>query len=416
MTERGLNTQGLWPRSGYVLILTLLGPSVGLGGEVSVNGRLEKIGPFRLLRVWGTPEEMGYAHGYLVGSEFVDGYNAQLAALPPEEREQLDTDVAPLLRAIKLPKSSSNELQGIFRGIEAAEGKVPTLSALNRELRVSDLVLFNAGDMTRGFQCSGFTVWGERAGDSGVITGRNFDYGVLYPKAVDDQLVLVRQPNERHQVATITWPGYIGAFTGVSDVGVCTFMHDGHGRMMTDPAGQYTPVALVLKDILESSDAANALQDATQRLRFTAPYPFSYLVRIVTPRVAQANYKPARVFRIDAGGLSQNPIGNGTCITTNHYLNASYEPAENAGKWSLTRYERLKKRLTATIMPQQAWEALGSVSSSNEHSGTLHSIVVYPERREIDLGFGRLEATKVIPATAADPTRISFSDLFAGHS
>ena len=41
-------------------------------GQISLNGRMERIGPFRVVRVWGEPNEMGFAHGYLLAKDIIE--------------------------------------------------------------------------------------------------------------------------------------------------------------------------------------------------------------------------------------------------------------------------------------------------------------------------------------------------------
>ena len=400
-------------RSVVVTVALMWPAAFGHAGEATVNGRLENIGPFRVLRVWGTPQEMGYAHGYLLGKQIVSAQNATITIMPPQMRAHYDKAMTPLLTTIETPQRTLEELKGILQGIKASHNGPATIENLKRSIRLSDLILHNAGDTTRAYQCSGFTAWGDKTSEHGVITTRNFDFYARYDGALDDQLILVRQPTGRHQVATVTWPGYLGAFTGVNDAGVCTFMHDGTGPKLSIPSGKYRPVALVLKEILESSTADAAHENAHRLLTQAAPYPFSYMLRVITPRTKNPKHKPVWIFRIDADGLGKNPVGNGSCITTNHYLTPAFGAADNAEDWSLERFRRLAGHVSATITPQIAWEAQHSVSVSNQKSGTLHALIVYPESRLLDLGFAKSGAKGIVSATSGKPTRIKFSELFS---
>ena len=74
----------------------------------------------------------------------------------------------------------------------------------NRPLHSEDLIHDNAGALFRAFACSGFTVWGEKAGKAGLITGRNFDYFVPGPLSLKEQMILVRHAAGMSKVATVT--------------------------------------------------------------------------------------------------------------------------------------------------------------------------------------------------------------------
>ena len=397
------------------LVSLWLLPGVTLAAPPKVNGKLEKIGPVRVLRVWGSPEEMGFAHGYLVGSEFLVYLKESIAALPPDQRADYDRARAPLKDVIEVPGPALTEIRAIFKGIKAANRGVPKIGGLNRELHIDDLVLHNAADMIRAFGCSGFTVWGELAGEAGVITTRNFDFPVPGPKTLAQQLVLVRQPIGKRQVALVTWPAMIGAFTGINEDGVCTFMHDGTGKMIRTPQGKYTPLALMLTEVLESGGPADAHAKANKMLQQVVPYPFSYLVRVVAPRVEGVVDQPERVFRVDATGLSENTARAFSCITTNHYLGTDLAPVKSANPWSVRRYQTLDERIKTVVTGKVAWEALWAVARpSDSGAPTLHSLVVYPEKRRLELAFAPWK-NKLSRVPNRQPTTITFDRLFATH-
>ncbi|MFQ5496248.1 MAG: hypothetical protein ACE5EX_12810, partial [Phycisphaerae bacterium] len=212
----------------------------------------------------------------------------------------------------------------------------------------------------------------------------------------------------------------IGAFTGVNEHGVCAFVHDGDGSSIRKPKGKYTPVLLVLKELLETASPADAQARAETMIKKLVPYPYSYLLRIVTPRVGAAHDghsthgttdKPVRVFRIDASGLSDQPVASLSCITTNHYLDQAFSAKKNASQWTVHRYGVLKGRVASMLTQRAAWDALRAVGRGSKEGGTLHSLVVYPERRMLDLGMATWK-NGISPAAGAPPTRITFDQLF----
>jgi hypothetical protein len=384
-----------------------------VAGEPQVNGRLEQFGSFELLRVWGTPQQMGFAHGYLAGDGYIEYLEYEVAAAERHGPGGYGAIVAAMAPLVELPDSMLDELRGFLEGLAAREAGLPEIKGLGRVPTIDDLVFLNAGDLVRAFGCSGFTVWGDRAGEAGVVTARNFDFGVSDPRLVGDGFILVRRPEGRHQVASVSVPGYLGAFTGINDQGVCAFMHDGTGGQERMPKGRYTPAAITLALLLERAGPADAHVEAEAALRRIVPYPFSYMIRVVAPVDTGA---PEHVFRIDAEGLSENPSGADFCITTNHYLRSPTEPLDRAHPWSLTRFGRLEERLTGTVTPEAAWKALGAVAASESAtSGTLHSVVVYPRLRKLDIAFAGATDGTIKPATAFYPTTLRFSRLFGGQ-
>ncbi|MFQ5495566.1 MAG: hypothetical protein ACE5EX_09315, partial [Phycisphaerae bacterium] len=147
----------------FIFLLFALLPSgtVAMAAPPQVNGRLERVGPFRLLRVWGTPEEMGFAHGFLVGKDYLAGAEEYARNVPAEVLKR-DKRLRKLIGAAQLPESARQEINGIFDGIVAAVGKTPVFRRTGRRLRPDDLFFDNAYDFYRAFACSGFTVWGDK--------------------------------------------------------------------------------------------------------------------------------------------------------------------------------------------------------------------------------------------------------------
>lgn len=427
--DRTVRTPGFPPRDPRLaravpLLVLSLASAVCAAAPPPVNGRLDHVGPFRTLFVWGTPHDMGVAHGYLLGDD-IAAILGSGGVLPIHGNPDMVDALRRRLRGIiRVPPTTRAELEGMLEGIALRHGgQAPTVPGLGRPLTIDDLVLHNGADLLRAFGCSGFTVWGPRAGDAGVITARTFDFPVTSRAMLRRQMLIVRRPTGAHQVATVTMPGYIGAFTGINDAGVCTFMHDGTGsRRRTASGPPWTPVSLVLKDVLEATTATTAHAAAERALGAAAPYPFSYLIRVVGPRIPGRDAPPIRVFRIDGDGVSENPIGTAACITTNHYLTAAFRPARGADDWSLERYDRLSRRIRGDVTSRAAWDALSAVASSSRGAPTLHAVVVYPERRTLDLALARWDGPAgpapdrdgaVIPATeAAPPVEITFAQLF----
>ena len=405
------------PTISFVALSLFAAAAVGV--PPSVNGKLDQLAPFRVLRVWGTPEEMGFAHGCLVGGEYVDSLEKRITEMSEEYRPRYMQRREAAREAVSLPEDVMAELEGMIKGIEAARGGLPQLKSLDRPFRLDDLVAHNAADLVRAFGCSGFTVWGERAGRAGVITARNLDLPADR-SSIENQLILVRQPSGRHQVATITWPGLIAAFTGLNDAGVCAFAHNGTGDRMQPPEGKFTPVTMVLKELLETSGPGQAQANAEKALKKIAPYPLSYMVRVVTPRLRTKGYKPARVFRIDAAGLSENPMGRFSCITTNHYLDENFQPAESSWDWSeweahppsVYRYNMLSDLVNGKLTDEAIWKALREVAT-HSWTPTLHSMVVYPELRRLEMVWAYYDGDIFMAAPGGQPTPLSFDQLFA---
>ena len=96
-----------------------------------VNGEVVSVGGLSVVRVWGTPEEQGYALGYLLGDRIPalwDGFVSTgflgrdkngAPALPPFPASMM-----------KVPERYEKELHGMLAGIKTRTGGDPMLPSL----------------------------------------------------------------------------------------------------------------------------------------------------------------------------------------------------------------------------------------------------------------------------------------------
>jgi hypothetical protein len=385
------------------------------GQDASVNGRLRQVGPYRSLIVWGTPDEMGYAHGYLLARELKTSIARRIDAFRKLGWNEFDETQRNILSRVAIPEDVERELRGVLRGMNDALDNYTIVESLQRRINMDDLRLRNSEDLIRGFGCSGFTVWGDRAGKDKLITGRNFDFSLDSPASLGEWLILVRQPTGRMKVATVTIPGYLGAFTGWNEEGVCTFMHDGSGGSNAQLPGKTVPLALALTGLLEESSAGTVFARARKQLPRCTPYAFPYMARVIAP-VVNADLPPVHVFRVDQHGISENPVHADMCVTTNHYLDESFHAPTNEDNWSTTRYDRITSAITSedNLARDAAWETLGRVAVRGDKYYTLHSLVVYPLSMQLDIAMARF-ANRVIAAPDMPPTTITFDQLFGPY-
>lgn len=394
----------------FVCLALALCSGLGLASEPKVNGRLEAYGEIAALRVWGSPTEMGFAHGYLLAPQIVSGLGFDYAGLAAEQRGARDAGRRSIAAMVRLSARLSEELEGFLAGVRAKLGANAGEKLLGRPLDLDDLKFWTAFDAVRAFGCSGFTVWGDRAGEAGVITTRNFDFELLGDDMLDRQVLLIREPTGRKRTAMVTLAGYLGAYTGLNEDGVCAFIHDGSGPISGDGFTSIKPLIPALTEHLETSSPKDAQSGVESMLKGRGKYPFSYMVRVVTPRVG--NTAAERVFHIDASGVGENIAGSGVCITTNHYVDVGGKADATADRWSVSRYERLEKPVKATVTSKGAWDALNAVAAEEGRAGTLHSLVVLPEARTLEVAFATIENGRLVSATKRARVAISFDELF----
>ena len=385
-----------------------------------LHGRVETIGDVRIVHVFGTPSQMGYAHGYLAGPDFVVGMQELFAGLPPSA-----VTMAHYMRSwtpmITLSADQRAELAGVYRGMVDRMGvdrmQIP---GTDRHVDETDLLIWNGYDMFRAVGCSGFTAWGDRTDNGAVITARTLDLGIFSPRWASNQIVLVRHPSKGKATACVTPAGLIGIMTGMNEDGVCGFLHDGNGDELDAVLEAERPVMMAIRDILERATPGNAYTVAAEEIERQGPFPYSYMVRIVAPRQDDASIPPAHVYRLDANGMGINACESHMAITTNHYLNANNLAPTSLRGDSRRRYARIHDTCeqgttpeTAYISDATAWSALRRVGADHMMFKTLHAVVIKPDSGEFQVSVAVMNEEGFIEAaTERPPITLSHAQLF----
>lgn len=231
-----------------------------------LTGRLGRCEQLRILELWGTRQQAGFTHGYLLASEIIDlidgyvldeniigdpaTYNTLLAANVQRMFTWSDDDVA--------------ELQAMLNGARARLGDDFRSAKLDRPLELRDLMVVNTIADWFGFLCSSLSVWGELSDDGQLRTGRNLDFPNT-PIMAKGQLVLFYQADQKNW-AGVSWPGLIGVYTGFSADGVTMLMHDSNGRAAIRSNG-FVPRSLILRRALVAARPDHFLADVTTVFR-----------------------------------------------------------------------------------------------------------------------------------------------------
>jgi len=385
-----------------------------------VQGRVETIGDIRIVHVFGTPAQMGYAHGYLAGPDFVVGMQELFAGLPPTAVMMADS-MRSWVPLIMLSEDQRAELAGVYRGIVDRLGtERMSIPGADRHVDETDLLIWNGYDMFREVGCSGFTAWDDRTEDGAVITARTLDLGIFSPRWATSQIVLVRHPAKGKATACVTPVGLIGIMTGLSEDGVCGFLHDGNGDEMSMVLEPERPVMMAIRDILERATPEDAFVVAAEEVERQGPFPYSYMIRIVAPDDADPASPPAKVYRLDAGGMGINASEPHMAITTNHYLHpGNLAPTSLRGD-SRRRYARIHDTCeqgtppeSAYISDETAWSALRRVGADHMMFKTLHAVVIKPESGELQVSVAVMdEDGHIEPATARAPLTLTHAQLF----
>ena len=346
--------------------------------ESGVHGRLETHEGLRVLRLWGTSEQRGYAHGFLLAKDIFAIMNQEFAARFAEAPELLVQARAALPRLIEYPDEFVTEIDGLWRGL-LDRGIDRNMAKLGREFDKTDLLVANALDVFGLMGCSSFTVWGDQAVGGGVLTARNFDWPLTGNHMLDHTILIVQMPAGATGTASVAWPGYVGTVTGVSADGVAAYLHVGSANFSL-PEPSSWPAAVAARLILQAKEqGAMRLKKAEEVLEYTSP-PVGYMTHVVLPD-AGAGDRPVAVFETDTADTVVGGELAGAFVVTNHFR--TRKDGRVASRDSTRREAEMQKGIAGCIKiadravdPGEAWEILRSVEASGSHYfGTLHSLV-----------------------------------------
>ncbi|KAL5477617.1 hypothetical protein EMCRGX_G024436 [Ephydatia muelleri] len=234
------------------------------------NGSLYTVGEdddlIYVLHVYGTPYDMGYAHGTLLKdsalhvmtsfyNEIVTEYEQNLNFLPKDVADliaRLGVDGALDLTYLLTERYTPAYFYEEMRGLADASGIDYIL--LRRVHMIPELI--KAG-------CSMLGAWGSAIVDPlGMLQVRALDFDTT-ASLQDAPTVVVYHPDEGNVFANVGWAGWIASISGMSSKGIA--MSEKHGEM---PFGEESRVGIpfnfLIRDILQFDDS---LEDALWRIQ-----------------------------------------------------------------------------------------------------------------------------------------------------
>jgi hypothetical protein len=361
-------------------------PPKKIDDDAELHGALEERDGQTLLRVWGTPAQMGYAHGFLLRDRIVDVVeNYALAMVPPGTLDTAATfysavaDIAPSLQA---------ETEGIVAGMKAAGGA--RVESLGRELTAADLLVLNALTDLIAIGCSSVSTWDER----GAVMVRNLDW-TEDPDLLRNQVLIVWRPSdpERQPLVSVAFAGYVGCLSCMNEAGVAALFNMGYGdgaASVAQALGGFAPSNLLLRDALErrdvDGDGASTGNDVEHALR-EHTNAGSFIVHVLEPTSTARDRSPARVLEVEADGVHargpdrDSPLGASMLAATNHLRGKE-------GPQQCSRYAKIEKRVTQADR-ELDHAALWSLGREVRLPQVVHTLLVEPDARVLSVWLRR---------------------------
>lgn len=228
-----------------------------------VNGAVEFIGEgddqITVLYTWGTPYEMGYAHGRLLTEGVRHLYEVSLArfmfgvGMGAEQIDEVWAQAEPHMLAADL-----EEMRGLADGTDGA-------------VSLDDVKRLHIMPEISEWHCTFFAAWGEATGNGNLIQIRALDYAT--EAALQEvPLITVAFPEGGQPHLTVGWQGFVGAVTGMNASQIA-MSEIGDDWDEDNDTFDGIPMCFLMKDVIRS---AASLDEAVAMVQ-AAPRTTSYL-------------------------------------------------------------------------------------------------------------------------------------------
>jgi len=343
-----------------------------------LRARLRVVEGMPLLRLKGSPREMGVQHGRLLRSqvrflvkEFYEAFALKLVG--EKGIREWTEQVRP-----HIPKHYIEEIEGIAEG---ADIDFETLLHVNCIVDRLQMVL-----------CSTVVAAGEATEGDTVYFGRNLDFigrNVLHRATV----CVVYEPTGKTPLVSVTWPGLVGVLSAMNARGVCGATMMIHYGSAAKPG---VPYMMMYRDALVAAKKASDVGDYFARCKRTVPNNFT----VVDETGA------SEVIEFDATRLARRPPKRGCLCSTNHFRSSKLQGVGwklGTGRYSTLAeflekeygkidYDGVRKALKDTATP---WYL------------NVQSMVFLPRKRELHVSVGGK-----MPAAAQKFARLDRAALF----
>jgi len=240
-------------------------------------------GGVAVLKAVGKPHTLGACHGRLLGAEVAVAAaplrRAVESAVPRGGFVSRMFGGARLSWRLRLvddgmPATQMAEVAGVVHGADRAAGAAPDFEDLVRvqaALDIGKAVGVSAGaayaQVARGLS---FALLAGKGDVPHVVIGRSFSLlgaGDGGEAAAREVVVELFRPDGGIPFASVTWPGMVGAVTGINAEGLAVLVHPAPASdVRTTRAAQ--PAALIARDVLER---AHGMDEAVKMIEQAAP-------------------------------------------------------------------------------------------------------------------------------------------------
>lgn len=239
----------------------------------------------RLLRLQGTPYEMGFQHGVLLQKEIDAFYRSLMWRLQFIVKEETLDEIYDLMDPY-IPQEEKEEMRGLAHGAGVPLRVVHWVHSIPEAVEYGEKSRFRR--FWKETSCSNIAAFGSATPNGALYHLRVLDW-IRELAVKSPPTILVHVPNEGNASVTFSYAGFIGCISGMNDQQM-SFGEMGYGN----PPGESlegTPFIFLFRKLMRES---NTLSDAIamiERTRRTC----SYIYLITDAKGATPNDKAALI-------------------------------------------------------------------------------------------------------------------------
>lgn len=186
--------------------------------------------------------------------------------------------------------------------------------------------------------CSSFAAWNEKSEDGNLILARNFDFYVNDAFA-ENKIAAFIKPKEGFPFMMVTWPGMIGAVSGMNYEGLTVTINASKSKI---PLSAKTPISILTREILQHAKTLDeAIAIAKKRKVFVSE----------SIMVGSANDNKAILIEVSPNKMDVYDVANSDqLICSNHFQGEAFAADKRnleqiANSHSEYRLERMQELL-----------------------------------------------------------------------
>ncbi len=294
------------------VVIAVSAAILSAAASVSFASGVEDVNGLSLVRLEGSPYEIGLQQGKLLKDQIQDVYKIYLNALVYKKwikeyailKGVTDAYSNPQKSMAKFAKQSEKDIPAEYieemKGLAEGAG-IPYQEVLNMSSHV---------DYFAVLMCSTFAANGKATTDGNLIEARNLDWASGGLQELDKySTVFVVKPQKGHAFISVIYPGIVGALTAINDAGITAELNF---SMAKKNGKEGMPALVLLRHVIQY---AGSLDEAEKILR-EIPRIAGYNITVTDAKTNDARLIEITNEVVGTQGLNDD----GSLVSTNHFI------------------------------------------------------------------------------------------------